>query len=183
MLVSMAIGQGELGTTPIQMANMTAAIANRGYYYTPHIIKRIDNDGFIDGRFKEMHNTKIDSSNFRPIIDGMDLAVNGEPGTGSTARSALLKEITICGKTGTAENPHGEDHSIFVAFAPKENPRIAMAVYVENGGFGSTYAAPLASLMIEQYLTDTITRPWIEERIINTDLIHFEEESEHMDQH
>ena len=118
-----------------------------------------------------------------PIIDGMDLAVNGEPGTGSTARSALLNGITICGKTGTAENPHGEDHSIFVAFAPKEDPQIALAVYVEKGGWGSTYAAPLASLMIEKYMTDTISRPWVEERIINTDLIHFEEESEHMDQH
>lgn len=181
MLISLAIGQGELGITPIQMANMTAAIANRGYYYTPHVIKRIDNGEPIDPRFREKHVTGIDSINFIPIIDGMDLAINGEPGSGSTARSAFLQGITICGKTGTAENPHGEDHSIFVAFAPKENPRIALAVYVENGGFGSTYAAPLASLLIEKYLTDTITRPWMEDRILNTDLIHLEKDSEHMD--
>ncbi len=181
MLVSLAIGQGELGITPIQMANMTAAIANRGYYFTPHVIKRFENGEPIAPRFQEKHITGIDSINFIPIIDGMDLAINGEPGSGSTARSAFLQGITICGKTGTAENPHGEDHSIFVAFAPKENPRIALAVYVENGGFGSTYAAPLASLMIEAYLTDTITRPWMEERILNTDLIHLEKDSEHMD--
>jgi len=181
MLVSMAIGQGELGTTPIQMANMTAAIANRGHYYTPHIIKSIKKSGRIDPRFTEKHTTGIDSIHFNPIITGMNLAVNGEPGTGSTARSAALNGIIVCGKTGTAENPHGKDHSIFVAFAPQENPQIALAVYIENGGFGSTYAAPLASLLVEKYLTDTITRPWVEERILNTDLIHFEEESEHMD--
>ena len=181
MLVSMAIGQGELGTTPIQMANMTAALANRGHYYTPHIIKSINKSGRIDPRFTEKHTTGIDSIHFNPIINGMNLAVNGEPGTGSTARSAALNGIIVCGKTGTAENPHGEDHSIFVAFAPQGNPQIALAVYIENGGFGSTYAAPLASLLLEKYLTDTITRPWVEERILNTDLIHFEEESEHMD--
>lgn len=181
MLISLAIGQGELGITPIQMANMTASIANRGYFFTPHVIKRIGNDESINSRFQEKHVTDIDSINFIPIIEGMDLAINGPPGSGSTARSALLQGIIICGKTGTAENPHGEDHSIFVAFAPKEDPRIALAVYIENGGFGSTYAAPLASLLIEKYLTDTITRPWIEDRILNTDLIHLEKESEHMD--
>ncbi|UCG29030.1 MAG: penicillin-binding protein 2 [Bacteroidales bacterium] len=182
MLVSLAIGQGELGTTPLQMANMTSAIANRGYYYIPHIIKNIGNSGNIDARFLEKHRTEIDSIHFIPILNGMDLAVNGEPGTGSTARSASIPGIRVCGKTGTAENPHGEDHSIFVAFAPKNNPEIALAVYVENGGFGATYAAPLASLIIEKYLTDTISRPWVEERILNTDLIHLEKESEHMDQ-
>ena len=100
----------------------------------------------------------------------MDLAVNG--GAGSTAYWARLKDIIICGKTGTAQNPHGEDHSIFVAFAPKENPQIAIAVYVENAGFGSSYAAPIASLLIEKYLTDTITRTWIEKRILDTNLLH-----------
>ena len=182
MLVSLAIGQGELGTTPLQMANMTASIANRGFYYIPHVIKEIGNSEGIDERFMEKHHTGVDSTHFIPIINGMDLAVNGEPGTGSTARSASVPRISVCGKTGTAENPHGEDHSIFVAFAPKDDPEIALAVYVENGGFGSTYAAPLASLIIEHYLTDTISRPWVEERILNTDLIHFEKESEHMDQ-
>ncbi|MCK5169783.1 MAG: penicillin-binding protein 2, partial [Bacteroidales bacterium] len=134
-LISMAIGQGELGTTPLQMANMTAAIANRGYYLTPHIVKEIEGDFDMDSRFYEKHNTKIDSFYFERIIEGMDLAVNGEVGSGSTARSAQIPNITVCGKTGTAENPHGEDHSIFIAFAPKENPQIAIAVYIENGGF------------------------------------------------
>jgi penicillin-binding protein 2 len=152
-----------------------------GRWHSLMLISLIDSGQAIDPRFREKHVTGIDSIYFIPIINGMDLAINGEPGSGSTARSAFLQGITICGKTGTAENPHGEDHSIFVAFAPKENPQIALAVYVENGGFGSTYAAPLASLLIEDYLTDTITRPWVEDRIIHTDLIHFEKDSEHMD--
>jgi len=105
----------------------------------------------------------------------MDLVVNGEPGSGSTARIAHIPGIRVCGKTGTAQNPHGEDHSIFMAFAPKDNPRIAISVYVENGGFGSTYAAPIASLMIEKYLKGEITRSWLEEYIRKTDLIHGKE--------
>jgi len=95
----------------------------------------------------------------------MELAVNGD--AGSTARSAQIQNIIVCGKTGTAQNPHGEDHSIFVAFAPKDNPKIVIAVYVENGGFGATWAAPISSLMIEKYLNDTITRPWLEEEMKN----------------
>jgi penicillin-binding protein 2 len=97
--------------------------------------------------------TTIDSLWFNYIIDGMDLAVNGEPGSGSTARIAAIPGITVCGKTGTSQNPHGKDHSVFVAFAPKENPQIVIAAYVENAGFGATWAAPIASLMIEKYLT------------------------------
>ena len=169
-LISMAIGQGELGTTPLQMANMTAAIANRGFYLTPHIVKEIEGDFNMDNRFYEKHNTKIDSIYFERVIEGMDLAVNGEPGSGSTARSAQIPDITVCGKTGTAENPHGEDHSIFIAFAPKDNPKIAIAVYIENGGFGSTWAAPTARLMIEKYLTDSIPNPWWEQRILNAEI-------------
>ncbi len=171
-LISMAIGQGELGLTPLQMANLAATVANRGHYYTPHVVREIEGSDSLDPRFREMHTVPIDQKYFDVVIEGMDLVVNGAPGSGSTARIAHIPGIRVCGKTGTAQNPHGEDHSIFMAFAPKENPRIAISVYVENGGFGATYAAPIASLMIEKYLADTLTRPWLEEYIRNTDLIH-----------
>ncbi len=157
---SLAIGQGELLVTPIQMANMTATIANRGYYITPHLIKEIDGGEGIDPAYTEQLFTTIDTANYRPIVDGMDLVING--GAGSTARNAKIPGITVCGKTGTAQNPHGNDHSIFIAFAPKENPKIAIAVYVENQGYGTTYAAPIASLMIEKYLTGEVKRTWYE---------------------
>jgi penicillin-binding protein 2 len=175
-IISMAIGQGELLITPLQMANMTATIANRGWYYTPHLVKNIENSGEIDMRFREKHFTTIDSSYYTPIVDGMDLAVNG--GAGSTARIAKIPEITVCGKTGTAQNPHGEDHSIFIAFAPKDNPEIALAVYVENEGFGGTWAAPIASLMIEKYLTGEIKRTWLEQYILRGNTKKSGEESE-----
>lgn len=168
-ILSLAIGQGELLITPLQMANMSAIIANHGYYYIPHIVKQIEGQKNIDPRFTEPRYTTIDSATFDPVIEGMALAVNG--GAGSTAYWARLKDITICGKTGTAENPHGEDHSIFVAFAPRDNPKIAIAVFVENAGFGSSYAAPIASLLIEKYLTDTITRPWMQKRLLETNLL------------
>ncbi len=157
---SLAIGQGELLFTPLQMANMTATLANRGYYITPHLVREIEGDDQIDQALTTRHYTSIDSINFGPIVDGMELVVNGGPG--STARNVKIKDIIVCGKTGTAENPHGNDHSIFIAFAPKENPKIAIAVYVENQGFGTTYAAPIASLMIEKYLTGEIKRTWYE---------------------
>jgi penicillin-binding protein 2 len=157
---SLAIGQGELLITPVQMANMVATIANRGYFITPHLVRQIEGEEGINPTYKAKHYTSIDSSNFVPIVDGMDLVVNG--GSGSTARNARIQGITVCGKTGTAQNPHGNDHSIFIAFAPKEQPRIAIAVYVENQGFGTTYAAPIASLMIEKYLTGHVSRTWYE---------------------
>ena len=157
---SLAIGQGELLITPIQMASMTATLANRGYYITPHLIREIEGEAGIDPRFQERHYATIDTANYVPIVDGMDLVVNGGPG--STARNVRIQDIVVCGKTGTAENPHGNDHSIFVAFAPKDDPQIAIAVYVENQGFGTTYAAPIASLMIEKYLTGEIKRTWYE---------------------
>jgi penicillin-binding protein 2 len=163
-IISMAIGQGELLNTPLQMANMTATIANRGWYHIPHLVKGIEGKDDIDQKYREKHYTTIDSVYYTPIVDGMDLAVNG--GKGSTARIAKIPGITVCGKTGTAENPHGEDHSIFIAFAPKDNPKIAMAVYVENEGFGGTWAAPIASLMIEKYLTGTVKRAWLEQYIL-----------------
>jgi len=170
-IISLAIGQGELGTTPLQMANMTATVANRGFYYIPHIVKEIEGNNKLDQRFYKKNYTTIDSVYFEPVIRGMELAVNGEPGSGSTARTAQIQNIIVCGKTGTAQNPHGEDHSIFIAFAPKENPQIAISVYIENGGFGGTWAAPLAKLMIEKYLNDSISQPYWEEYILNCDLI------------
>jgi penicillin-binding protein 2 len=161
--LSLSIGQDALLTTPIQMANMTAAIANRGYYYTPHIIKSIENDS-IDDRFRKPIRTKVDSSLFEIVIKGMQEVVEDEElGTSNIAK---MENYTVCGKTGTAQNPHGEDHSIFIGFAPKDNPKIAMAVYVENGGWGSTWAVPIASLMIEKYLNDTIERDWLEKKIV-----------------
>ncbi|MDD2197059.1 MAG: penicillin-binding protein 2 [Bacteroidales bacterium] len=170
-ILSLAIGQGELGTTPLQMANMTAAIANKGWYYTPHFVKEIDGQPNIEPRFKVKNYTTIDSLWYNYIIEGMYLAVNGEPGSGSTARIAALPDIEVCGKTGTSQNPHGKDHSVFVAFAPKDNPQIAVAAFIENAGFGATWAAPIASLMIEKYLTGEVKRKWLEQRMLDATLI------------
>ena len=165
--LSLSIGQDALLTTPIQMANMTAAIANRGYYYTPHIIKKIESDS-IESRFKTKIYTEIDSSYFDIVIKGMQEVVeNKELGTSNIAK---MDDVTVCGKTGTAQNPHGEDHSIFIGFAPKDKPKIALAVYVENGGWGSTWAVPIGSLMIEKYINDTISRQYLEERIVNGEI-------------
>ena len=166
MIISLAIGQGELGTTPIQMANYTAAIANRGYYYIPHVVRSIGEEGGSPVQlYTEKKYTGISPENVEFIIEGMARAVNG--GAGATARGAALDSIVICGKTGTAQNPHGPPHSIFVAFAPRVNPKIAIAVYVENAGAGATYAAPVASLMIEKYLTRKIKRKDTETYIMN----------------
>jgi penicillin-binding protein 2 len=164
-VLSLAIGQGELGTTPLQMANMVATIANRGYYYTPHLIKAISNDAsLIDQKYLEKRSSGVDSVHFEVIIEGMKGVVGDVEG--ATARWVAIRDIEMAGKTGTAENPHGPDHSIFVAFAPADDPKIAIAVYVENSGFGSTYAAPAASLMIERYLKGEITNKWLEDYIL-----------------
>ncbi len=168
-VISLAIGQGEIGTTPLQMANMTAAIANRGYYYSPHVVKSIGHDGNIDPRFTKKHLISIDSLNFEEIILGMEAAVNG--GAGKTAGIAALKDIIVCGKTGTAQNPHGKEHSVFIAFAPKDDPKIAIMVFVENAGFGATYAAPIASLMIEKYLRGEVTNKEREQFMLNLNLM------------
>lgn len=167
-VISLAIGQGELGITPLQVANFTAAIANRGWFYTPHVIKEIDGEPITDTLYTQKHETGISKENYELVIEGMYRVI--ESGTGRGVR--FSPDIEVCGKTGTAQNPHGKDHSIFIAFAPKDNPKIAIAVYVENVGFGSTWAAPITSLMIEQYLTDTITRPRIETRMLEADLLH-----------
>lgn len=161
---SLAIGQGELLVTPLQMANMTALIANRGYYVTPHLIRDIENEESIGENYREKHYTEIETRHYETVVEGMELVVNGGPG--STARNARISDIVVCGKTGTAENPHGNDHSIFIAFAPKDDPKIAIAVYVENQGFGTTYAAPIASLMIEKYLKGEVSRTWMENHVL-----------------
>ena len=171
-IISNAIGQGEVLLTPIQLANMMAVVANEGYYYTPHIIKKIEGEK-IDKKFTTRHVTTIDKSHFKPMINGLFDVYNF-----GTAAGLKVEGIDICGKTGTAENfakingkrTQLEDHSIFVAFAPKDNPKIAIAILVENGGFGSTIAGPIASLMIEKYLTGKITRTDLEKRILERSL-------------
>jgi penicillin-binding protein 2 len=165
-VVSLSIGQGELGITPLQMANIMATIANRGYYYTPHIIKKVGNRSDFRKDFLEKHYTKVESKYYGIMIQGMEQVVEA-----GTARVAKIKDLPICGKTGTAQNPHGKDHSLFVGFAPKDNPKIAIAVMVENSGFGATWAAPIASLMIEKYLRDSISRPELEKRMLEGNLI------------
>ncbi len=167
-VVSLGIGQGELGQTPLQMANVIAAIANRGYWYTPHLVKKVIDDDSTLQRFFVKNQVPVDQVYFDMVIKGMERVV--ESGTGTVAQ---IPGVSIAGKTGTAENPHGKDHSLFVCYAPVEDPKIAIAVIVENAGFGSTYGAPIASLMMELYLNDTIStsRKYLEERMFNTNLI------------
>ena len=147
------------------MANLAAIVANRGYYYIPHIVKAIEGQDSIDRRFYEKQYTKVDSKHFEPIIEGMWKGAN-VPGAGTSYR-AYLPGWDVCGKTGTAQNPIGRDHSTFLSFAPKDNPKIAISVYVEHGGFGATAALPIASLLEEMYLTDTITRPQLVQQVKN----------------
>jgi penicillin-binding protein 2 len=177
-IVSLAIGQGEMSVTPLQLSNITASIANRGYYITPHLVKMINDTAIENSEFHQKHIISIDTENFEVIIDGMHQVV--ESGTGAGGK---IKDIPFCGKTGTAQNPHGKDHSIYIAFAPKNDPKIAIAVVVENAGFGATYAVPLASLLIEKYLNDTITRPHLEERLLNANLLNSEETAGDIQQH
>lgn len=169
---SNGIGQGEHLMTNVQMANLAAIIANKGYYITPHLLKGFKGgDGVIPEIYKEKKSVGIDAQHFPPVINGMEkVTISG------TARSAFIPHIPICGKTGTAENPHGKDHSVFFGFAPKENPKIAFVVYVENSGFGGTYAAPIASLMVEKYLSDTISAPrkFLEKRMLDANLLQFQ---------
>lgn len=172
-IYSISIGQGEVLVVPMQMANFTAIIANRGYYITPHFIKGIGDMGDIPEEFRKKKKTKINSEFFEPLVEAMRAVVE-EPG--GTAASAKLPGITVCGKTGTAQNPHGEDHSVFIAFAPKDNPKIAISVYVENAGFGGTWAAPIASLMIEKYLTGTVTDTIKERRMMDAVILDVKKE-------
>ncbi len=174
-IISNSIGQGEVLTTPIQLANMTAAIANRGHYYTPHILKKIANQPIELEEFTVPKKTTIDKAHFEPVIEGMFNVIDNP---GGTARWSRVKGIEICGKTGTAENfvsyngirEQLTDHSVFIAFAPKDDPKIAIAVFVENGYWGSRWAGPIATLMIEKYLTGTTTRPYEEKRMFEGSL-------------
>jgi penicillin-binding protein 2 len=156
------------------MANLAATIANRGYVYTPHLIKSAKNGKPLP-QYQERHRTTIDSSYFKYVIDGMEDAVKH----GTVWSKARIDNIAICGKTGTSQNKKGEkDHSVFVAFAPKENPKIALAVYVENAGFGGFAAAPIATLVIEKYLKKNIVRRNLADFMIQRDYMPKSKEAE-----
>jgi penicillin-binding protein 2 len=174
-IISNSIGQGEVAATPIQLANMTAAIANRGYYYTPHLIKKVAGDSINIPQFTERKYTTIDPQHFEPVIRGMaDVYKKG------TAKWLKIPDIEIAGKTGTVENfikidgvrTQLTDHSVFVAFAPVDNPKIALAVYIENGYYGGRYAGHIASLLIEKYIKGEITRKDLEKRMLEKTLEH-----------
>ena len=166
-IYSLSIGQGEVLVTPLQMANLAAIIANKGYYYHPHLIKTIGSDGASREKYIQKQFVGIDTIHFRPVIDGMAEVIRSGSG-----RRAYITDIAICGKTSTAENPHGPDHSGFLAFAPKENPKIALAVYVENAGWGGRAAASIGSLVIEKYLRGETTRPWLEDFVNKGDFLY-----------
>ena len=162
-IISVSIGQGEVLATPLQMANLCATIANRGHFITPHAVKAIQDTVMPDGLL-DVRTPDIDRKWFEAVAEGMRMAV-----TGGTCRTANLPDIMVAGKTGTAQNPHGKDHSAFIGFAPYDDPQIAVAVYVENGGFGATYGVPIGSLVIEKYLTGEISpaRKYIETNMFN----------------
>ncbi len=164
-IASLSIGQGEMLLSPLQMANLAAIMANRGFYYKPHIIKEIGDSGEPLPEYKEKHHTGIDPEHFDYVVDAMEDVVIG------TAWRAVIPEVSLCGKTGTAENPHGEDHSVFMAFAPKDDPKIAISVYVENAGWGGRAAASTASLIIEKYLKQNVQRIWLEEYVLKGDFL------------
>jgi len=163
---SISIGQGEIKLTPLQMANIAAIIANKGWFITPHFVKSIGNKGPLPIYTKKNY-TMVDANHFTSVIEGMRRVVNESGGTGSAAR---LTDIVVCGKTGTVQNSQGEDHSVFIAFAPIENPKIALAVFVENAGAGGTWAAPIAGLIIEKYLRSKISNQEKEKQIIEATL-------------
>lgn len=171
-VVSLGIGQAELTILPVQMANVVACIANRGFFYTPHIIRGIGDEKATDPGFKEKNFCTVPSEYFAPVVDGMEKVLK----PGGTAWLSAIKDIAVCGKTGTAQNPHGKDHAVFLAFAPKDNPKIAIACVVENCGFGGVFAAPIVSLMIEKYLKGDIDRQDLrrvdmEKRMMEIDII------------
>jgi penicillin-binding protein 2 len=165
-IMSISIGQGEIGATPLQLANFTAIIANRGWYIPPHIVKAIDSFHFQNPRYKTKRQTMLSEKTCEVFVDAMRQVV-----TSGTARNAEVIGFEVCGKTGTSQDPPRKNHSVFIAFAPKNNPKIAIAVLIENSGYGSTYAAPIASLMIEKYLTGDISRKHVEEFILLSKLL------------
>jgi len=166
-IYSLSIGQGETLVTPLQMANLAAILANKGYFYTPHIIRSIGQDGLPDPKYLIKNEVGIDTIHFEAVIAGMQEVVRSGSG-----RRAYMTNIEVCGKTSTVENPHGEDHSGFMGFAPKENSKIAVAVYVENAGQGGRAAASIASLIIEKYLTGEVKRKWLEDFALKGEFIY-----------
>ena len=159
-ILSISIGQGEVCATPVQLANLSAIIANKGYYYPPHLVRAIGDKDSLNWAYMHKVDVGIDKKYFTPVIEGMERAV-----TGGTARRASVPGIRVAAKTGTAQNPPKKDHSLLVCFAPVENPKIAISVIVENGGFGATWAAPIASLMMEKYLNQKVERKDLEKTI------------------
>jgi penicillin-binding protein 2 len=167
-IVSLGIGQAELTLVPLQMANVIAIIANKGYYYIPHVVRGVGAEKAIDKKYTEKHFVAVQKEEYYiNVIDGMQKAF--EPG--GTAYASRIPGIVACGKTGTAENPHGKSHAVFMCFAPRENPKIAIACIIENAGFGGTWSAPIVSLMVEKYLTGKVTRPELEKKMEAVDLI------------
>lgn len=171
-VISLSIGQGEIGCTPLHLANLCATMANRGYYYIPHMIKASDGVS-IDPKYYERQYTMVDTTYFPYLVEGMYMAVNSGYGSGGTATVAAVEGLDICGKTGTAQNPLGDDNSVFICFAPKDNPKIAVAAYVEHGSFGARWAAPIASLLVEKYLNGEIgdNRKALEQRVLEGNLL------------
>ncbi len=167
-IISVAIGQGEILATPLQIANLGATIANRGWFITPHVVKEIQ-DTVMDAEILNKRYPTVESRHYDAVAEGMRMAV-----TGGTCRRAAIPGIEVCGKTGTAQNPHGKDHSAFMGFAPYHEPKIAVAVYVENGGWGATYGVPIGSLVMEKYLTGTIApeRKYMEEQMMNSSIVY-----------
>lgn len=167
-VISIAIGQGEILTTPLQLANFSALVANRGHYYVPHVVKNLK-DKPLDKTYTTRQETGIPREFFEITVSGMAHAVTG----GTCWGINLEPEIEVCGKTGTTENPHGDDHSLFIGFAPKDNPQVAMAVIVENGRFGATTAVPIGRLMMQKFFKDSIPESdkWLEQRIVNTNIL------------
>jgi penicillin-binding protein 2 len=167
-IVSLGIGQSELTLVPLQMANVVATIANKGYYYIPHCVKGIGNEKTIDKKYLEKQYVAVQKQEYYlNVIEGMQKCF--EPG--GTGYASRIPGFTACGKTGTAENPHGKSHAVFMAFAPRDNPKIVVAGLIENAGFGGIWTAPIVSLMIEKYLTGKITRPELEKKMMAVDLI------------
>jgi len=162
-IASNSIGEGELLVSPLKMANVAAIVANRGFYYRPHLVKGIGKTGAIDQKYKEKISVGIDRRHFETVIGGMVDAVNN----GTVSGDGRMSDIQMCGKTGTSQNRHGENHSIFIAFAPRDNPKIAIAVFVENAGSGGAHAAPIASLCIEKYIKGHSDRKAIETKWMN----------------
>ncbi len=165
-IISVSIGQGEILATPLQIANLSATIANRGHYITPHVVKEVQDT--VLPPF-ERHTPTVDAHWYNDVAEGMRMAV-----TGGTCRRAAIPGIEVCGKTGTAQNPHGKDHSAFMGFAPYQEPKIAVAVYVENGGWGATYGVPIGSLVMEKYLTGKIApeRKYMEDQMLNSSIFY-----------